>query len=236
MIRPVRILVSAIVVLLFVSATLPVGPPTPESGTFIGILSKIILDVTRKEAGKSWQKAARGQMLGTGDMIRTGKKSLAIIKFKDNSLVRVREESELTITGSSKGGSFSKSVDVQTGVIGFNVQKQKPGEEFRFTSPTSVASIRGTSGAYFSSDTASLLPLLDGLAQLRSTISNRTVDVPGGYAGFCRRDGSIGVRLLTPDDRRMVQDALRDDLRKRLEIDLQNPQGKSNRLRIDIKE
>jgi hypothetical protein len=236
MIRSVRILVSAFIIVLLASMALPAAMPLPEGSAFIGIVSKIILDVSRKEAGKSWEKAARGQVLATGDMIRTGKKSLAIIKLKDNSLVRVREESELTITGGAKGGAFSKSVDVQTGVVGFNVQKQKPGEEFRFTSPTSVASIRGTTGAYVSSDTASFLPLLDGLAQLRSTISNRTVDVQGGYIGFCRRDGSIGVRPLTPADRRLVTNALQDDVRMRLEIDLQNPQGKSNRLRIEIKE
>jgi hypothetical protein len=231
MMNSARKCAAIVVVLLFVSAV-----PVPEGGSPVGLLSKVILEVSRKETGKSWDKAVRGQTLNTGDMIRTGKKSLAIVKFKDNSLVRIREESELTVTGTTKGSSFSKTVDVQGGVVGFNVQKQKAGEEFRFTSPTSVASIRGTSGAYLSSDTLSQFTLVDGTGQLRNTISNRSVDVQGGYTGICRRDGSIVVRPSSTEDRRMANDALQDDLRKRLEIELQDPQGKSSKLRIDIKE
>ena len=54
-------------------------------------------------------------------MVRTGEGALAIIKFKDNSLVRLRERSELTVTGTQTGNTMSKSVEVQTGVVGFNV-------------------------------------------------------------------------------------------------------------------
>jgi len=62
--------------------------PTRCRGAPIGLLSKVILEVLRKESGKSWENAMRGQTLASGDMVRTGPKSLAIIKFKDNSLVR----------------------------------------------------------------------------------------------------------------------------------------------------
>jgi len=38
----------------------------------VALVSKSYSKVARKEAGKSWEKAARGQTLASGDMVRTG--------------------------------------------------------------------------------------------------------------------------------------------------------------------
>jgi hypothetical protein len=209
------------------------GAAPPPGGIPVALVSKVILEVGRKEAGKSWEKAARGQTLASGDMVRTGQGALAIIKFKDNSLVRLRERTELTITGKQSGTTLSKSVEIQTGVVGFNVQKQRAGEEFRFTSPTSVASIRGTAGMLNSTTASDTLIVTEGLTALLNKISSRTVDVPAGSTGISKRDGTVQTRPSTADERRAALDALRDDLNKRLELELRDPQGKTNRLKIE---
>jgi hypothetical protein len=202
----------------------------------IGLLSKVILEVLWKEAGKKWEKAARGQVLGTGDMVRTGPGSLAIIKFKDNSLVHLRERSELTVTGTTKSGSFSKAVEIQTGVVGFNVAKQRAGEEFRFTSPTSVASIRGTSGAFNATPASDTLVVIDGLVRFSNRRSSNFADVGAGFTGISNPDGSVLSRASTARERRMATDALQSEPTKKLELELRNPQGKTSRLKIEYKD
>ncbi len=219
---------------VFLLWALPSGTPvTAAPGEPIGLLSKVILEVAWKEAGKTWERASRGQMLGTGDMVRTGPASLAIIKFKDNSLVHLRERSELTVTGTTKSGSFSKSVEIQTGVVGFNVAKQRSGEEFRFTSPTSVASIRGTSGALNASSGSDTLVVIEGAVKLTNRRSSKFVDVSAGFTGISNGDGSVLSRASTERERRLAADALLSEQRKKLELELRNPQGKTNRLKIE---
>lgn len=211
------------------------GAPAP-AGPAVALLSKVILEVVRKEAGKNWEKAVRGQTLASGDMLRTGPGALAIIKFKDNSLVRLREKSELTVTGKQTGNSLSKSVEITTGVVGFNVQKQRAGEEFRFTSPTSVASIRGTAGMLNSTPGVDTITVTEGTVMLSNKRSSRTVDVSSGFTGISNGDGTLQVRPSTPREQRSALEALRDDQRKRLEIELRDPQGKTNRLKIEYNE
>jgi hypothetical protein len=215
-----------------VSSSLVAAPP----GAPIGLLSKVILEVLRKETGKTWEKAARGQTLATGDMVRTGPASLAIIKFKDNSLVHLREKSELTVTGTTTGGSFSKSVEIQTGVVGFNVAKQRAGEEFRFTSPTSVASIRGTAGALNAASGSDTLIVTEGSIQFSNRISSRSLAVIAGFTGISNRDGTLQSRASTERERRLAAEALQDGQTKKLELELRNPQGKTSRLKIEYKD
>ena len=214
---------------------LTAAPPVPADAP-IGLLSKVILEVLRKESGKTWENAIRGQTLSSGDMVRTGPKSLAIIKFKDNSLVRLRERSELTVTGTITGGAFYKAVEVQTGVVGFNVQKQRSGEEFRFTSPTSVASIRGTAGMFTAKTMSDTLMVTEGSVLYTNRVSNTSVDVLSGFTGISNRDGTIQTRRSTESERRAALEAQQDGQSKKLEIDLRDPQGKTNRLKIEYRD
>jgi hypothetical protein len=200
----------------------------------VALVSKVVLDVTKKLVGHDWVKAERGEVLSTGDKVKTGEKSLAIIKFKDNSLVRLREKTELTVTGESKAGAFSKSVNVERGVVGFNVKKQQPDEEFRFTSPTSVASIRGTGGLFAMGDT---LVVVEGMVRFTNTISNDFVDVGAGFTGISNPDGTIETRPSTAAERNAAQSMSRTGEQERLlEFELRDNQGNRRQLKIDIKE
>jgi hypothetical protein len=211
------------------------NPPPPR--TTVALVSKVILDVARKEAGKDWVKANRGETLASGDKVRTGVKSVAVIKFKDNSLVRVRELSELTVTAELKGTAFSKSVNLEQGVVGFNVQKQRTDEEFRFTSPTSVASIRGTGGRLSSIDSTDTLIVIDGTVRLTNSVSSLYADVEAGFTGISNPDGTVRVRPSTLQERRAAESASRPaDQDNMLEFDLRDAQGNKKQLRIEFKD
>jgi ferric-dicitrate binding protein FerR (iron transport regulator) len=201
----------------------------------VALVSKVVLDVTRSTEGADWSAATRGEVLLSGDRIRTGFNSLAVIKFKDNSMVRVREKSELTIAGKEENGAFSKTLTIEKGSAGFNIKKQRENEEFRFLSPTSVASVRGTGGQFSVYDSADVLIVSHGLMELKNTVTGTTVQVPAGYTGFSRSDGSTLSRPSTPDELRQAQDASRpSDRENHFELDLRDNQGNTRKLRIEF--
>ncbi|MEK9137447.1 MAG: FecR domain-containing protein [Bacteroidota bacterium] len=231
----VRLLISSFAAGVLLQALSVAEVPPPASS--IALISKVVLDVFRKETGKEWLAAKKGETLASGDKVKTGAKSIAIIKFKDNSLVRVRELTELTVTGSMDGSAFSKSVDVKSGVVGFNIKKQQTGEEFRFSSPTSVASIRGTGGSFNASSLADTLIVTDGAIQFTNNVSSTVVEVKDGFTGISKPDGTITTRPSTAEERAAAEQAARvSDQDNRLEFELRDGKGNSKRLKIDFRD
>lgn len=222
---------SSLLVVLVLSAGVACSQDRPS----VGLVSKVVLDVTRKEPDQEWVKALRGVPLASGDRVKTGERSLAVIKFKDNSLVRVRERSELAVTGDILNRAFSKDVRIDKGAVGFTIQKQRPDEEFRFTSPTSVASIRGTGGAFIRG-TEDTLVVTEGSVLFTNRISNRSVLVEAGFTGISSENGLIITRPSTAAEREAALDAQRaGEQENRLEFEMRDRQGEPKRLRIDYR-
>ncbi len=229
------VLLSALLLAVWTLPALAVAPP--PAGSSVAVISKAISDVSKKEGRKEWQKAKLGEPLGSGDRLRTGQRSIAIIKFKDNSLVRVRQQSELTVTGTMRGSSFSKSVNLDAGAVGFTVAKQRSDEEFRFTSPTAVASIRGTGGQFIHEEGGDTLTILHGLASLFGNLASQTVDVGEGFTGIVGPDGKVYTRPATEEEKRSAEEATRTgDQPMKLEFDLRDSQGKSKSLHVEYKQ
>jgi len=219
--------------LLFVQSGIAF-PPDPDA---VALISKVVLDVSRREVGKDWENAKKGETLSQGDKVKTGEKSVAVIKFKDNSLVRVRELTELTVTGSMNGSAFSKQVEMRSGVVGFNIQKQLPGEQFQFTSPTSVASIRGTGGSFTARTAADTLIVTEGVIEFKNNISSQVVRVQAGFTGISRSDGSIETRPSTDAEKAAAEQANRSgEQDNELEFELRDGRGNSKKLKIDYKD
>jgi hypothetical protein len=75
----------------------------------------------------------------------------------------------------------------------FNVKKAET-EQFRFSSPISVASIRGTKGGYVTGGNADSLTITDnGLADFTNSISGKTGPVAGGQTGVADSSGNFQV-------------------------------------------
>ena len=228
---------TRILALALAGATLLFAVPQARAqNPVIGLISKVIQDVTRRVSGQEWEKATRGQTLASGDMVKTGAKSFAVLKLKDNSLLRLREESEVVVTGTLRGKEFSKSIQVRQGVVGFNIKKQGPDEQFRFSSPTSVASVKGTGGV-LRVNGADTLTVVEGLVSLTNSLSNTSVDVPAGYTGISRPDGTVESRVSTAAELSAAEDATRTgDEPRQLKLELKNSQGQQKDLIIDFKE
>ncbi|MCB0284611.1 MAG: FecR domain-containing protein [Calditrichaeota bacterium] len=110
----------------------------------VAVVIKAVGDISVKNttSGKS-VTAKRGTRLNDGDKIATGKNGRLAVKFlDDNSLLRIRPNSTLIIEAKKEQNSVAKNVIVEVGQIFSRITKQK--SSFRVTTPTSVASVKGT--------------------------------------------------------------------------------------------
>ena len=226
-----RYFVCLPLILLAMLISLGFRPPTIT----MALITKIVQEVTKKSPATEWEKASKGETLTSGDYLRTGKKSLAIVKFTDNSMLRVRELSEMRILGEIRGTALSKTVDIQTGGFGFDIRKQQD-EEFIFTSPTSVASIRGTKGKMTTGSEGDTMIVTEGTINLTNNASQRNVTLPAGTIGFSNPDGSISSRKATDRELAGANEAISGGgSQHELKLDLRDPQGNKRELRIHYK-
>ena len=92
---------------------------------------------------------------------------------------------------------------MQQGQVAFDVKKQAT-EQFRFSSPISVASIRGTQGGYVAgTDSVDQLIINVGLATLTNLLSHLSQDVSSGQIGITYGDGQIHVGQSSPKQQQL---------------------------------
>lgn len=139
----------------------------------------------------NWTNVKSGTPLFTNDKIKTSERSFVIVKFLEGSAVRIQEKSEVTIHGNlDKNNAMQKGIDIRTGTIGFNVQR-RPNEKFEFSTPTSVASIKGTSGILETGENSDKLIVLSGSVELSNKITNQTLSVGAGQTGISDSSGKL---------------------------------------------
>ena len=204
--------------------------------TTVALITKIVQEVTKKTGADEWKKASKGEPLIFGDQVQTGKKSLAVVTFIDKSIVRVREQSILTVGGEAGSpGSLSKTVQLTSGAFGFDIKKQLQNEMFRLTSPTSVASIRGTMGKMSGGQGNDTLTVTKGLVNFANNISNKNIDVPEGFIAFSDQDGSLTSRKATDGELADANSLAQGGTSNELNLELKDPQGNKKDLKIKFK-
>ncbi len=161
---------SFVLVIIVIVAALLAAPAWnfQEKKPIAAYIIKVVKDVEQRSKSTSgWSKALLLSELKAGYEVRTQEKSLAIIKFADESKVSVREKSIITISGEVAGNKIlNRDVYIERGRAVFDVKKQET-EQFRFTSPISVASIRGTEGGtgFDPGTTISDITIITGVAE-----------------------------------------------------------------------
>jgi len=211
-----------------------VGYSFVSNKSSLAVVTKTVKSVAKKNISSDWMEISKGEILIAGDQLKTGKNSLAIIKFTDNSIIRVREQSELTILGEGAKGSMIKSAHLTGGGVGFDVKKQQ-NEQFRLTSPTSVASIRGTKGKWSGGRGHDTLIVIEGLVNLRNLISNKDIDVSSGSIGFSDEDGSISDRKASEDELADAYAAMSDGTTNELKLEMKDSKGNKKELKLRYK-
>ncbi len=186
-----------------------VSAPVYDPDKPVALIYKPVGSVQYLKEGKSWTKATPATPLLSGDQVQTGANSFVVIKFIENSILRLQENSQVTIRAELTGNKeFSKNVNLDHGELTFDVKKRE-NEKFEFSTPTSVASIRGTQGMLINgADSNDVLILGVGVVIFTNSVSNHSVNVNGGQTAYSYRDGRIEVKKTTPGELQRLQGAM----------------------------
>ncbi len=202
----------------------------------IAIVTKSLgsVEIEKKEK-PGFNKLKAGTILNDGDRIRTGSDGFASIIFiDDKSQLKVKEESEVTITGKKIASTISKNIRMDNGTVRAQVNKQRKGE-FVIQSTTSVASVKGTDFWFIAnSEDGDMLIGIEGIVDLFNVVSGLSVDVTAGNTGTSDDSGNLDV---DPTNQNTVPDDPSDteeDSGNQIEIEFEGPNGEIKKLLIDI--
>ena len=139
-----------------------------------------------------------GTILSDGDKIRTGKSGFAAIIFiDDKSILKIKENSEVVLTGQRTAASISKKINMDGGTIRATITKQNT--DFIIQTPTSVASVKGTDFWMITDPIAGdQIIAIEGIIGLVNIETGQAVDVTEGMTGLSTPDGQTSVDETDP--------------------------------------
>jgi len=188
-----------------------------DKTTPIALIKKVIKDVSYKSIDASdWEAAKTGVPLKSGEQIKTGVKSLALVLFTDGTgLLRVRENSTMYIYGKKVDNTINKNTFIENGLIGFDVNKQDI-EEFKFTTPTAVAAIRGTAGYIeVGKDSSTTIVCDHGKIEIESLIGTKAkATVEGGSAITVDSKGKIAKGIISSIEKAKLNKSKKTEVKK----------------------
>ncbi len=134
------------------------GPPA--------VSAQLVVDagLVEMKSGDTWKTVATGQILAQSDTVRTAPGARASIILFESSIIRLDENTEVTLKDliADKAGT-KVTVEQASGRTWSKVLKLSGIEEYNVQTPTTVASVRGTGfGFYLGDDGKIYVKLLEG--------------------------------------------------------------------------
>jgi len=174
--------------LLFISVSLVWGADR------IAFTTKVSGQVNMVNLEKQTVPLKRGTVLNAGEQIVSLSDGLAVIMFiDDKSILRIQKNTTLTIGGERSATAISKQIEMQFGKLRAQISEQRRGE-FIISTPTSVASVKGTD-FWTTSDPilGDIFLGIEGLIEVENLISGGVIEVGGGQMGTSEPDGTTEV-------------------------------------------
>ncbi len=203
---------------LFSALLYPAESVNSDSDT-LAIITKLVLDVNYSTSGDDeWKKAEILIRLKENYKLKTEDRSLAVVSFLDGTILRVRANSELIISGKKIGKAINKETHVDKGGVNFEVKDQGDAS-FKFTTPTAVASIRGTEGNLDVGDDGSTICIVtNGQVDIEALLGQQqTGSVGAGYTASISNDGEVIIYESTEEEKNAVEAGKKENV-KILEI------------------
>ncbi len=182
----------------------------------------------RSGADKYMPGVKPGTTLFNEDQIKTGKDGYAVLVFLDDkSQIKIRENSDMTISGTRTDEAISKQIAMNFGTLKAEVSPQRKGE-FVIATPTSVASVKGTVfWAIVDAVLGDIFYGMEGSIQVTNNESGTVVTVGANQTGTSTPDGGCNVQQSNPNQTPTdLDDEQQDD---------QGQSGATNSLRIELK-
>lgn len=141
--------------------------------------------------------AEKGEPLFSGDTLRTNDEGYAAVQFMDNSIAKVKPNSELIVNGEVRNDkSTSARIALEAGEIFMEVIKRS-NNNFEVATSKSVASVKGTE---FGVTDANYAWVENGVVEFTSTLSGDIVSLTQSMYGRVNDDNSITTGELTPEE------------------------------------
>lgn len=186
----IKIFIVIISVFILTGASNPLSTSKQYNAV---IVTKVIQDVKHKSGNDDWTQTKPLTQLKTNDLLKTGIKSVAVLKFVDGSILRVREKSTIVIYADKKEKGLIKNTRLENGKLIFDVNKQSEDDKFIITTPTAVATVRGTAGLVETLEDGSTLVFVErGVVEVESTGQLKETKVlEAGKVSIVQPDGTI---------------------------------------------
>ena len=204
-------------------------------GDRIAIVTKVIGSVNYTRGNDASKLLKKGHIFESGDVLRTEKGGFAALIFiDDKSALKIKENSELIISGKRTARAIAKEINLDSGTIRAQVGKQKRGN-FVIRTSVSVASVKGTDFWLISDQKVGDSVIgLEGIVSLLNQISGETLDVTSGFTGLSSMDGSL--QSFKTDPKTIPVDPIGSaGDSKKLIIEFEDASGKKKTLIIDYK-
>ncbi len=163
-----------------------------------------------------------GDFLSIGDSVRTGPLSSADILLGNIGIVRVYENSLIHIESLIDPATGDTKINMDQGKLYSTLEKLKKGS-FQVKTPTSVASIRGTSFRMSAAQNESRLDVLDGKVQINPVQNNAVIE---NIKNLVEANQTVSI------DRAAVIDAIKN--KRELKVSALNP-DEIKKIREEIK-
>lgn len=164
--------ISLIIILSFIIIGGTVNIVSPYRAT----LTKVEGTVLKKDNFQNiWVPANRGDILDDGDFLRTRENSYAELKFSDGSIVKVSENTEVSL--------YKDYLSLAIGYIRLYITKLFPNFEVR--TPSAVAGVRGTEfSVEVLDDQTTIVTVYEGEVDI--TAQGKTIRLRKGESGIVR--------------------------------------------------
>jgi len=175
-----------------------------------------------------------GTSLFNRDQIRTGEDGYAVLVFLDDkSQIKIRENSEMVISGTRTTEAISKQISMQVGTLKAEVSPQRKGE-FVIATPTSVASVKGTV-FWVTSDPVmgDVFYGMSGSIEVTYNESGAVIVVGANETGTSTPDGQVSVEATQQGAAPQDEEEEEGEASNVLRIQLQNPQGDIKDIKIE---
>ena len=171
-----------------------------SSKVAVAIKVKGEASVTYKESNLV-QPLKSGSSLSDQDKVTTGENGfVALMYIDDKTVLKILGNSDLDILGKRSAAMINKSINIEYGKVSAAVTYQK-GKEFRVSTPTSVASVKGTSFAIDSDPSAGdSFILLEGLIEVTNVVTGESTNVKKGETAISSNNGILSVNQTTQED------------------------------------
>ena len=201
----------------------------------IAVVTKVIGSVQIYREKDVSRKIKKGQIIESGDKLKTSKGSFAAIIFiDDKSALKIKENTEVIIFGKKASRSIGKKINLTNGSIRAQINKTG-NRDFIVQTSVSVASVKGTDFWLVSDrNIGDSVIGIEGVVQLSNKLSGEKLDIISGTTGLSTKDGML--QSFYTDPKTIPIDLSGDELKnKKIEIEFKDDVGTKKTLIINYK-